>query len=355
MQPIEMETGVGAQNDKPTYRRRTWNDRSDQTGPSQKVPRLALDNKNSKALGRMLLALGSPYKDLNSVRLAAYRAVVTTLPLEVLDRIVAMRSEPDLPGALLLANLPIDPALPRTPADGGVCEEKATFVSEGVLLGIASALGLPFSFMREKDGVIIHSISPVQGREEATANDGSLSDFKAHVECAYFPFRPDLLLLLCLRPDAERRAGTLVADIRSALQYLSPWDRDVLRQPLFQIQAPLSFATGLGGQPWSEPRPVLTGSDSSPEVCLNLNGMRAVTPGAEATLDLLRRLLESPSIVESVVLEAGDLLIVDNRKSVHGRTPFTARFDGYDRWLQRLYVKVDVWPRRSDRGSEIVF
>ena len=83
--------------------------------------------------------------------------------------------------------------------------------------------------------------------------------------------------------------------------------------------------------------------------------MRAVTPGAQKSLDLLRVLLESPGVVESVILESGDLLVVDNRKSVHGRTPFKARYDGFDRWLQRLYVKVDVWPGRDDRGSAIVF
>jgi len=319
------------------------------------TPRIVLDDEASKALRRELETAGSPYEDLEGARLAAFRAMAAKLPLNVLRHVVAMRSQPEVSGALVVQNLPIDKVLPRTPADGGTSQEKKTFVSEGVLLGVASALGLPFSFMREKDGVIIHSISPVQGREEATANDSSLSDFKAHVECAYFEFRPDFLLLLCLRSDAEGRAATLVADIRYALRYLSPFDCDMLRQPLFQVQAPASFAKGLGDQPWSEPRPVLTGPDDSPEVCLNLNGMRAVTPGAEKTLDLLRWLLESPGVVESVVLDVGDLLVVDNRKSVHGRTPFTARYDGFDRWLQRVYVKVDPWSGRGDRGNSIVF
>jgi L-asparagine oxygenase len=323
--------------------------------PSPAIPRLILDDEASRALGRELAALGSPYQDLQGTRRAAFQAVAAKLPGGVLEHLMAMRSEPEIPGALVVQNLPLDRGLPRTPADGGTSNEKNTFVSEGVLLGMASILGQPFSFLSEKDGVIIHSISPVQGREEATANDGSRSDFKAHVECAYFELRPDFLLLLCLRPDLERKAGTLVADIRSALRYLSQFDRAMLRQPLFQIQAPLSFVKGLGGQPWSEPRPVITGPELAPEVCLNLNGMRAVTPGAQKSLDLLREALESPSVVESVVLEAGDLLVVDNRKSVHGRNPFMARYDGLDRWLQRVYVKVDVWPGRDNRGSSIVF
>jgi len=322
--------------------------------PARTVPRLALDDEASFVLGEELGSLGSPYEDSRGPRLAAYRAVVSKLPPDALGRLVDLRSNPEATGALVIENLPIDRPLAPTPADGGTSRRKTTFSSEGVLLGVASVLGQPFSFLREKDGVIIHSISPVKGREEATANDSSKSDFKPHVECAYFGFRPDFLLLLCLRADAERQAGTLVADIRSALPYLSTWDKAVLRQPLFQVQAPSSFVKGLGGQPWSEPRPVLTGPDAAPEVCLNLNGMRAVTPGAERTLDLLRSLLESPGVIESVVLEPGDLLVVDNRKCIHGRTPFSARYDGYDRWLQRAYVKVDAWPCRGDSASTIV-
>ena len=42
------------------------------------------------------------------------------------------------------------------------------------------------------------------------------------------------------------------------------------------------------------------------------------------------------------MLEAGDLLVVDNRRAVHGRSEFRARFDGTDRWLQRTFVVDDL-------------
>jgi alpha-ketoglutarate-dependent taurine dioxygenase len=56
----------------------------------------------------------------------------------------------------------------------------------------------------------------------------------------------------------------------------------------------------------------------------------------------------------SVALEAGDLLIVDNAVAVHGRTPFTARFDGADRWLQRTFVVGDLAPSASDRRGRVI-
>jgi alpha-ketoglutarate-dependent taurine dioxygenase len=39
-----------------------------------------------------------------------------------------------------------------------------------------------------------------------------------------------------------------------------------------------------------------------------------------------------------VVLQAGDVLVIDNERAVHGRTPFVPRYDGTDRWLKRALV-----------------
>ena len=41
-------------------------------------------------------------------------------------------------------------------------------------------------------------------------------------------------------------------------------------------------------------------------------------------------------------LGPGDLLVVDNRKAVHGRTGFTPRYDGQDRWLRRCFTVTDI-------------
>ena len=51
------------------------------------------------------------------------------------------------------------------------------------------------------------------------------------------------------------------------------------------------------------------------------------------------------------MLEPGDLLVIDNNVAVHGRTPFVARFDGTDRWLQRTFVVADLAPSAADRDG----
>ena len=50
--------------------------------------------------------------------------------------------------------------------------------------------------------------------------------------------------------------------------------------------------------------------------------------------------------MHGVWLVPGEILIIDNLRSVHGRRPFTARYDGRDRWLRLVNVAADL--RRSE-------
>ncbi|GAA2632946.1 hypothetical protein Adu01nite_12980 [Paractinoplanes durhamensis] len=50
--------------------------------------------------------------------------------------------------------------------------------------------------------------------------------------------------------------------------------------------------------------------------------------------------------MQDVRLSAGEILIIDNLRSVHGRRPFTARYDGRDRWLRIVQEAADL--RRSE-------
>ncbi|TDD59964.1 hypothetical protein E1263_12755 [Kribbella antibiotica] len=56
-----------------------------------------------------------------------------------------------------------------------------------------------------------------------------------------------------------------------------------------------------------------------------------------------------------MVLVAGDLMVVDNRKAVHGRTSFVPRYDGNDRWLRRSFAVRDLSLSRGSRpaGSHV--
>ncbi len=73
---------------------------------------------------------------------------------------------------------------------------------------------------------------------------------------------------------------------------------------------------------------------------------------AVAALEELRRIIRRRHV--GVALAAGDLLVVDNAVSVHGRSPFSARFDGTDRWLQRTFVVSDLAASAGERRERVI-
>ena len=52
-----------------------------------------------------------------------------------------------------------------------------------------------------------------------------------------------------------------------------------------------------------------------------------------------------------VRLEPGTALLINNRKGLHARSQFSARYDGRDRWLQRAFVHADHRRSRHLRAA----
>jgi L-asparagine oxygenase len=97
---------------------------------------------------------------------------------------------------------------------------------------------------------------------------------------------------------------------------------------------------------------VLSGDHARPSMVFDADLMIGVDPVAQEALEALSAATERCHT--SVVLETGDLLVVDNNVSVHGRSPFTPRFDGTDRWLQRAFVVADLAPSASQRTGRVI-
>jgi len=247
---------------------------------------------------------------------------------------------------MVVRGLPLDDDLGPTPADGGR-SQKTTFVSEAVLGSIAQLFGDIYSYATEKKGEIIHNIVPVANREHKRSNEGSLADFSFHTENAYFDFRPDYLLLFGLRADEGGKAATTAAYAKSALELLSGPVVETLRRPLFRIAAPESH----GHRIWSKRTPIISGNGQHPEVRVNFNGTIGLTPAAAAALKEFEDALEA--VTMKFVLQPGELLIIDNRKAVHGRTAFTPTFGPKARWLQRTYVRSTLWHGRERLGERL--
>ena len=268
------------------------------------------------------------------------------LPLALRRDLREFRRDAGSRGTLLVRGLPVDgDALPPTPAVADSVQRDAT-VAAAVLLMVACALGDPAAYLAEKSGALVQDVVPVPGKERFSGNAGSaLLTF--HNENAFHVHEPDYLLLLCLRADHDRSAGLRTACLREVLPLLSDAGRETLFAPEFITAPPPSFADD--GRPRA-PQPVLLGEPEDPDMRMATIATTPLTPRAEAALREFGEACEAAC--RSTVLEPGDLAVLDNRVTAHGRTAFKPRYDGADRWVQRTFVVADLRRSRDHRRQD---
>ena len=61
---------------------------------------------------------------------------------------------------------------------------------------------------------------------------------------------------------------------------------------------------------------------------------------------------ELARVCRAPALAPGEILLVDNDVAVHGRVPFRARYDGTDRWLKRVNIRLPERRRHPAEATE---
>lgn len=275
-----------------------------------------------------------------------------SLPTELLSQLIRFRAQGNGHGILLIRNLPVDLPLPATPSAGYLASWEE--LPQGTLaqLAVTSLVGQVIAYADEKRGNLVQDVCPVPGEELRQENSGSAL-LEVHTEDGFHPFKPEIISLLCLRADHGRTAVTVTASIASVLPQLSAPVLQVLREPIYRIRFSSSFLGRQEGALYSPPLPVLTGPQDDPGLCADFYAMEPLQQRGAEAFEALREAITSALI--GVVLEPGELLLVDNRVAVHGRTGFMPRYDGADRWLRRCLAVTSLWPSRGFRhGSSRV-
>lgn len=269
------------------------------------------------------------------------------LPAEVDDALARFASTPPRTGALLIRHAPLG-ALPPTPErpDAAVDKDLST---ELTVLTVARRLGQPVGYVPEHGGRIVQNIVPTQSDTDRQTSTSSRSNLMFHTETAFHPHRPRYLLLLCLRGDPS--AHTTLASVHDIMDHLSDDAVATLFEPRFRTAVDVSFLAGRPNE-LGPARPVITGTRAEPTFVFDADLTVGIDGAAEHALAAVRTAIEH--VQTSVVLQPGDLLVVDNNVAVHGRSPFIARFDGADRWLQRAFVVADLAPSAGERVGRVI-
>lgn len=255
------------------------------------------------------------------------------LPLRIRRALRRFQLDPGPDGLLLLSNLGVEEhLLPPTPCRPMSAEREAT-VPSAIQLMVALSLGEVIAYRNEKDGALVQNVVPLPGQEREQSNAGS-KYMEMHVENAFHRYRPNYVLLQCLRNDHDDNAELLTSSLRRAFVRLSLPAREVLRQERFITDPPPSFGAGEGVQ-----HAVFSGPNEDPDLLVDFNATRPLDDGAVAAMTELKTVMAAGAT--GTRLRSGDLAIVDNRLVAHGRSDFVPRYDGRDRWLMRSFVHLD--------------
>ncbi|WP_460718315.1 TauD/TfdA family dioxygenase [Nocardia heshunensis] len=268
----------------------------------------------------------------------------------------AMRPPATASGVTIVRPLPIsDDELAATPHDwreaatqaGDRAHRSASFELDIAMLLLARCAGEPFGWQGQQGGRLVNNIVPTPGHEHEQSGASSTTLLSPHTEDAFHPDRANLLMLGCLRnPD---RVGTTVSSVRNA--ELSAAQRDTLLRPQLPILPDVSYGTGFDDAP--APAVATLGSD---EGQLTLRFDPAYTPLDAADPEFRSAYRHLADELERVCITAalapGELLLVDNDVVVHGRVPFTPRYDGTDRWLKRVNIRLPQRRRTAEAAED---
>ena len=221
---------------------------------------------------------------------------------------------------------------------------------EAYLALLGAVLGDLFAFGTLQEGRLVQDLLPTPGQEETKSGNSSRSVLDLHTEDAFHPYRCDYLGLLCLRNDDE--VPTSYAELRS--DAFEEDHRQVLGQPRFLVRPDETHLVGGEGQPaWliDQPVPLLFGGPDLPYLLFD-DFFAEPLPGDQEAAAAMRALSETLAKAEQdALLAPGDVLFIDNHRAVHGRRPFTARYDGTDRWLKRISISRDLCRSRDARAT----
>ncbi|MET7771545.1 TauD/TfdA family dioxygenase [Nocardia sp. NPDC005366] len=272
----------------------------------------------------------------------------------------AFRTPTGAAGATIVSRLPVtDDEFGPTPpgwreaaAWSGDRRRRAhSFHFDVVMLLLARAVGEPFGWVGQQGGRLVNNILPTPGHEFEQSGASSTILLSPHTEDAFHPHRANLLMLACLRnPDG---VGTTISSVRQVT--LTENQRRLLSTPMLPILPDISYGDGHQRYP-SPPVPTLWSESRDSTADSTLRYDPAYTPLADAGPEFRRAYARLSAELERVcrtaALGPGEVLLVDNDVAVHGRVPFTARYDGTDRWLKRINIRLPERRRRGDEAHE---
>jgi len=234
---------------------------------------------------------------------------------------------------------PVSMMLPKTPDNNNSKIGETTFLAyiQSILLNVVGEL---ISYEAEGSGRLFQDVVPVKKMENEQTSVGSNTELEIHTEQAFSKLRPDILSLACIRGDLL--AKTYVLPVNYILENMDDDEREMLRLPLWKTGVDLSFK--LNGNDFIEgdirgPFPIISGDNEDPKLLFDQDLMFGVNEPAN---NLIKKIVDIYYKSRNQHnLQSGEIILIDNNRAVHGRSPFYPKYDGDDRFLIRCFAVYD--------------
>jgi L-asparagine oxygenase len=233
----------------------------------------------------------------------------------------------------------INETIPDTPPNNNykVGEKLTLSKMQAILLSFISNI---VSYEAEGYGRIFQDIVPDIKMSDQQSSVGSSKELEIHTEQAFSKLKPDFLSLSCIRGDYN--AFTYILPVHIILSNLDEYDRELVRQPLWTIGVDYSFK--LNGNEFIEgnirgPIPIISGTEEDPILVFDQDLMIGTTIEANEIIKKITDIYYQHRIKHC--LQAGEIIIIDNRRAVHGRSCFAPLYNGKDRFLVRCFGMLD--------------
>lgn len=251
-------------------------------------------------------------------------------------------------GFILFQNI-LEPNLPRTPPGNHYHVGETTILSkiQGVMM---SKMCEMIAYEAEGYGKLYQDILPIYSMASVQTSVGSNTELEIHTEQAFSQLRPDMISLACLRGDIN--AFTYILPVNRILENITKKEMELLYQPLWKMGVDVSFK--LHGKEFIEgdirgPFAILNGSRDDPQLIFDQDLMFGMTEESQKLIVKIIDIYYQHRITHN--LKPGEIIFIDNRRAVHGRSSFSPNYDGYDRFLIRCFGTFDYEKSKEARDS----
>ena len=129
----------------------------------------------------------------------------------------------------------------------------------------------------------------------------------------------------------------------------------LLREPLWKTGVDLSFK--LHGQEFAEgdvrgPMAIIYGPADDPQLTFDQDLMFSSDEMGEHLLKKIIAIYYEKRFQHN--LKPGEIILIDNCRAVHGRSPFFPKYDGHDRFLVRCFGTFDYEKSEFARTGRMV-